>query len=415
MIPLAIPIAVAAGSAVAGGFGMKAAMKNSGANKTLDDAMARVMALESPTEDDLKYELDKLVSQGEITPEVAKSYLMDKTAYSDISVDPTVRAAQTDALKSLQDISKEGGLTAIDRSKIDEIISRTGQEERGAREAIVQNQRAMGRGGSGLELAAMLENQQGAATRASQQGTDVAALAQQRALEALTQGANLGGQMEERQFGEASKVAEAKDALTKFNLQNLQSTEEQNVARRQAAATANLSEKQRIADTNVDLTNKGREIGATARQTAFENELAKNKAANELVTAKATAQEEAQKRKAGFVGNLVGAGGSVVGGAMSKLSDETKKDVSPKAPDLDAFMESLTPALYKYKDPTAAGAQDGEEVGVMAQDVEKSPVGRTMVKNTSGGKMLDMQKGFGVILAALAALHDKIDGDTAAA
>jgi hypothetical protein len=408
-IPLAIPIAIAAASTVGGLIGGQKALQGNKTNKIIDDAVAGISGIKEPTQQDLTYALDKLVSQGEITPEEAKTYLMEKTAYSDISTDPRLRAAQMDALSSLQDISKEGGLTATDRAKLNEVKSQVGQEERGAREAIIQRAQSQGRGGSGLEQAALLESQQGAATREAASGDAIAAAAQQRALESLAQAGTLGGQIESQDFAEKSTVAQAKDALTKFNLENLQSEEEKNVQRRQAAQEANLAERQRIADTNVGLTNEQRKIKADANQTIFTNSLDKQKAITDLEKTKAQAASDAAKAKAGLWGNVIGAGGSVAGGLVSKLSDEDEKDISAEEPDLDAFMESLKPMIYKYKHPEAPGAAPGVEVGVMAQDVEKTPVGRTMVKETPGGKMLDGEKGFGVILAALAALNEKID------
>ena len=327
----------------------------------------------------------------------------------DVSTDPRLKAAQMGALSSLQDISSSGGLTTMDKAKIEAVTSRFGQEARGAREAILQRQAEMGRTGSGMELAAQLQNQQDSATRASQEGLDIAALAEQRALDAISQGGELSGQIRGQEFGEKSAIAEAKDAMDKFNLEHLRSNEEANVGRRSAADAANLSERQRVADTNVEIAGQNRKSIVDARQTAFENEMTKRKAIADALAAKAQQQIERQKQKSAFAGNLMGAAGTVGAGMLSK-SDEKSKNIEPNAPDMDAFMESIKPLAFKYKDGDAPGENEEENVGVIAQDVEKSKVGKTMVKNTSSGKMLDMQKGFGVILAALASLHDKYEG-----
>ena len=380
---------------------------DSGASAELQQAMDEINSLKSPSVQDLTYNLDRLVSQGALTPDQARAILMEKTAYSDIAVDPTLKNAQMEALNQLKEISDAGGLTIQDRAKLEEVVSRIGQEERGAREAIVQNQQAMGRGGTGMELAAKLIGQQGAATRASQTGTDIAALAEQRALEAIQQGGALAGNIRGQEFGEQAQIAEAKDALQRFNLENLRGVESQNVAARNAAKERNLSEAQRLADANVAAANKEREIRANAAQTQYENEMAKKSALAGLHQSKAQDIRERQKQKSGFTSGLIGAGGQI--GATSLLaSDERNKDIKGEEPDLDAFMESLNPKAFTYK-KSGANAPAGENVGVIAQDVESTPVGRTMVKNTPDGKMLDMQKGFGVILAALAALHDKLE------
>lgn len=400
------PLAVAAVSGMMsskmGGTG------DGGAGSTMSEAVSMLKNLRAPTAEELTYKLEGLVQQGVITPEQARTFLMDRTAYEDVSVDPRLRAAQMDALSSLQEIGDAGGLTATDRAKIEAMSSRVGQEARGAREAILQHQAERGRSGSGFELAAQLQNAQDAATRASQEGTDIAALAEQRALEAITQGGTLAGQMRGQEFGEQAQVAEAQDALQRFNLEHLRGTDAANVDRRNAANAANLAETQRISDANATIKGENRAIAANARQTAYENDLDRRRAVSDALAARAQQQTERQKQKATAAGSMMGAGATVAAGMLSK-SDERSKDVAGDTPDMDAFMEALKPLAFTYKDPASPGAAEGENVGVVAQDVEKTPVGRTMVKNTPDGKMLDIQKGFGVILAALAALHDKIE------
>lgn len=45
----------------------------------------------------------------------------------------------------------------------------------------------------------------------------------------------------------------------------------------------------------------------------------------------------------------------------------------------------------------------------MAQDAEKTAVGKTFVMDTPDGKMLDMKGGFGALLASVAHLNEKIE------
>jgi len=83
-----------------------------------------------------------------------------------------------------------------------------------------------------------------------------------------------------------------------------------------------------------------------------------------------------------------------------------KTDIKPKSP--SSFLDHLQSYEYKYKKPDMPGAGHGNFVSVMAQDLEKAgPVGRSMVQNTPEGKMVDYGKGFGVMLAAMADLHER--------
>lgn len=92
--------------------------------------------------------------------------------------------------------------------------------------------------------------------------------------------------------------------------------------------------------------------------------------------------------------------------ARAALSDKDKKKKVSKEKD---FLNKLNAYSFEYKDPEAPGAQPGRQVGIMAQDAEKSEMGKSFVMDTPSGKMLDMQKGFGAILAAQANLNKRLD------
>lgn len=92
---------------------------------------------------------------------------------------------------------------------------------------------------------------------------------------------------------------------------------------------------------------------------------------------------------------------------LAVYSDEKLKTDEGKSKNiLTDFLDSLEPVHYRYKDPQKFG--EGPRYGVIAQDVEKTPVGQTFVRNTPEGKMLDQNVGFGVILASLANLNDRV-------
>jgi uncharacterized protein YcfJ len=105
-----------------------------------------------------------------------------------------------------------------------------------------------------------------------------------------------------------------------------------------------------------------------------------------------------------------GALGSAVGqGAGEAMSDKRlKKHVETAKSDVKKFLDSVGAKKYEYKDPKAPGAAKGERVGVMAQDLEKSEMGKALVRNTPQGKMVDTVQGFGALLAAQAEMHNRL-------
>lgn len=382
---------------------------NGGAGDTLDQITQDMQGLNPPTAQELSYRIGNLVQQGTLDPQQAQAFLVKQSAYSGIQDDPATRDAQMEAISKLGDISESGQLSQTDRAKLAQITAANEAQERGDRGAIQQHEAEIGRSGSGMEYADMLANEQGAAGRASQAGTDVGAQAEQEALQAMTQGASLGGQVRGQDFGQAAEKAAAADSIAKFNAQNLQSTNAANTTTNNAAAAANLAEKQKVADTNVQTAGQNQQIAANATEQSYQDQLAKKKAIADALTAKANLQQQAAAQKAAFTGSVIGAAGTVGAGAAMK-SDERAKNIEGKEPDLDSFMESLRPIAFDYKSGgTGEGEEPGRHIGVRAQDVEKTPEGKTMVKNTPHGKMLDMAKAFGLILGSLAELKDEID------
>lgn len=88
------------------------------------------------------------------------------------------------------------------------------------------------------------------------------------------------------------------------------------------------------------------------------------------------------------------------------MSDKNqKKDIKP----IKSFLDNLKAYKYEYKNPDIKGAGKGEHISVMAQDLEKSDIGKTMVKNTPQGKMVNYGKGYAVILAAQADLNKRLN------
>lgn len=355
--------------------------------------------VELPTYEDLQAELTKLVNSGEMTPAQAHAVLQGQSEFSGITLDPKLKQAQMEALAQLQDIGQNKGLTDMDRAQLAQIQSDEANQARGAREAILQNAAQRGIGGSGLELMAQMKNAQDAATRQSARDTQVAGLAQQRALQAIQQAGQLGGQIGSQDFEQQAKIAAAKDAINQFNTANQNQFNLANTAAQNQAQQFNLQKQFETNKANTDIANQQALGNAAARQQVAQNQL--NKAggiagAQNAVTQANVAQGQANM---GFFGSALGAGATAASG---KSDINAKKDIEHF--DAGAFLDSITPTKYRYKNPERDG--EGKQVGVMAQDVEKEVP--QMVIDTPEGKLLDYNKAGGPIFASLADLHDRL-------
>ena len=88
------------------------------------------------------------------------------------------------------------------------------------------------------------------------------------------------------------------------------------------------------------------------------------------------------------------------------LLSSAKTNISPGSNEVESFLDALNSYKYEYKDPNGSD-EDGEFVGIMAQDLEKTPMGASFVKDTPNGKMVDYGHGLAAILASQANIHDR--------
>lgn len=351
-----------------------------------------------PDIEKMKLQLEELVSQGEISPEEAAVILQETNAFENVSTDPRLRESQLKALSGVEEIVNGQGLTAADRANINKVQSENARAERGSREAILQNAQQRGVGGSGLEIAAQLQNSQESAQRNADAGLEISKQAQQRALEALNQQASMSGNLRSQDYNEQAQKAQAQNTINQFNAANRNAASMANTQARNTAQATNLQNKQNIANANTAQRNAAQQYNKQLEQKGFENNLALTAGKTGAMNYLADQKNKEREQDANMFGNLIETG------AKLYASDErVKKDVEPF--DASSFLDKITGYKYSYKNPKKHG--EGEQIGVMAQDVEKV-LPQAVVKNEEGTKMLDSAKIAGPALAALANLNERM-------
>lgn len=327
--------AIIGGLATLGGGIIGAAEQSSARGQAYDLIQQTIREYEAigiPSVEAQKLALEEYRQQGMLTPELEESVLRGPSAMEGVRGDDEGIAAQRAALRKLKELGESGGRTLEDESNLRKNLDSAAQFERGQREAILQNARERGVGGSGTELAAQLMAAQGSANRAASAGLDASASAEKRALESIKMGADLGGALDTRMFGQNADRAQAKDAVDAWNAENRAETQRRNIAARNAAQASNLGTAQEIANANVDTRNKQQQFNKGLEQTAFENKL-------NLTGAKANARGgQAQNVVQGGAANAgIAYGiGSGVGKIASAYADQ-QYDSDQRAKDREAY------------------------------------------------------------------------------
>lgn len=253
-------------------------------------------------------------------------------------------------------------------------------------------EQAMARG----QLVGALENLRGADIGVA--GQDLTAALAARG-QNITQEQARTGQLADLLQGTRAADLSAATANQQSQLANrAQNIQETTAARGQLADVLQAG---RGTDVNIASQNQQSQIATRGQNITQEQNQAGNVLqanANQAAAAGAKLQADiAGKQQAG---NLLSTGAGIA--AMSDR--RAKEDIKP-APTgaFREFLGAVDPSRYRYK------GRPEPKVGVMAQDLERSEVGDTIVRDTPDGKVIDIPSATGALIAALADVHRRVN------
>jgi hypothetical protein len=273
-MPWIAPVAAAGAGVISGMVGASAAKEGRDeATRAFEASVRDYEAIGIPSVEAQQIVMEEYKSAGMWTPELEEAVVLGQSEMGNVSTDPRLKEAEMRALSKLEETGTAGGMTLSNRANYEKTMGDINAEERGSREAILQNAQEQGGYGSGTSLAAQLMNQQNASARAQQAGLTMAGDAEERALEAIIGAGNLGSKMRGEDFDEQSKVAAAKDEIARWNAANSQDVRQRNAGNVNQAARENISNNQNLMNSNVDQRNKQQIYNKELLQTNFNNKM----------------------------------------------------------------------------------------------------------------------------------------------
>jgi hypothetical protein len=315
------------GTAIGGAVGLIGGLMGGGDDAAEQEAKMRgkaaalLEAVDVPDVDKQRIYLQMLENSGDLHPEMlAKPNEQQDSRLSNFSTDQRLINNQMGALDKLQNLSNTG-MTEADLAAQRGMDRDVDSKSQSAQNAILSSMAERGVGGSGNELAARLAASQGADTRRAAGYDALSQQARARSLEALMSGADLSGKVRSQDLGEQNTIANAEDAINRFNTQNSNAANQANVAAMNAAQERNLNNKQRVNEFNIGQNTKQTMNNADLYQAKFQNDMNKASAhANMLVGNAAAAGQAAQNSAQGKkdmwsnIGGLIGTGVTAFGG-----------------------------------------------------------------------------------------------------
>lgn len=289
-----------------------------GKNHAAEDAMKRAEAyftgIQTPTIQEMTLpELQKYVEAGIMTPAEAQAYLQQRNAYQDMNVPQTGTSAQIQALNKLSEVADAGAEgTPMEQAARANAISAMNTAVGGQRGAIEQAMAARGTPMSLIQAALANQTVGQDAQQAHLDAVNAHAAAYQNALNAMSQGGALGGQLQGQQNSQANQIAAAQNAMQQFNAQNQQQNSQFNAGNRQAANAMNAQNKQNVSNNNVGVANARTQYNAGLPQQNFSNQMAKAQGEAGAAQNIGNLYQQQGQQNAGIMSGLINLGTSFI-------------------------------------------------------------------------------------------------------
>lgn len=244
------------GSVATGAIASAAASGNrQAAQQAATDAYNTLIQQGLPPDQSKALVYQQFQQSGNFTPEMQQDIEYGVSQAGQVKGNAQLQQVQQQALQQLQ-ARGQVGLTAQDRAALAEAQSQAAQQTQGATQAILQAAQARGQGGAGATLAAQLIAAQQGGNRASQNALNIGGLASQNALNAILQGGQMAGQIENQQFGEKMQAANANDQFSRLNTQAQIARNQANTQQQNQAQLYNLQQKQQLQNMNTSQANQ---------------------------------------------------------------------------------------------------------------------------------------------------------------
>ncbi len=162
-----------------------------------------------------------------------------------------------------------------------------------------------------------------------------AASGESRALQALASSGNMASTLNNQDYNQAAKAAEAQDAINRFNTENSQKVANSNVTGANNAQAANLANNQSVSNSNAGIQNQQTLHNAGLIQQQFANEATKAGGSANAETGVAT---QSNQNAANAAGQWAGIGKAITSG-VGAIANYNQKQNNNSADETDSEEE----------------------------------------------------------------------------
>lgn len=354
--------------------------KTDQASGDLEQALQAIQNVQTPTQQEMEYQVQQLVAAGKLTPQQAQTFLQSPNALASENIDQTGTQAQDSAISGLLSAADQGGLNPEEQAQMTQIEQQLGSQEKGANDAVVQNQAARGALTGGETLAAQMQNNQNATVNANQNASNTAGTAYQNMLNELTSAGSLGSGLQGQENAQANTVASATNAINQFNAAQQQGEENLNVGAENNAQAANLANSQAIENQNTANNNAYSQYQAQLPQEVEQDQLQKAEGESGVNEQQANQATNQGNQLLTLESGVASAGSKALSNAFSGAGGTTSTGedtaLSSGSENADSAGSTLLPpalSLIQGTPAAVAGFDEGGEVPGQAEESGDSP------------------------------------------
>ena len=213
-------------------------------------------AVASPSYDLTKLQPEKLAVVGQLVPQL-QPVIKEAASQTLSNQTPDQVAGRNAQLQALQKFAQvgAGGFDPAYQQKVQQAAQAAQTEAQGRQGALMDSFNRRGVGGSGLELAANMAGNAQTMNNLAAQNQSAAATSYQNQLQALSQGAGIGNNLQSQDTSMQAQNAAIINAFNQRMAANAQNVAGQNAAASNTANASNLANAQNVANTNVNNAN----------------------------------------------------------------------------------------------------------------------------------------------------------------
>lgn len=324
-------VAAAAGPVVGGLIGgMSASKGRREQQKMIKRAIAELQAVGLPPNLSREIIFKEFERVGILTPQLEEDIQVSASEVANLTEDPLLRINQLQALDMMKQRAKTG-FGPQEMAAQAQITTNAARNAEAKRQQVISDAARKGMDRSGAGLVAQLLAAQSGDELVSSEGDRLMSMMADRIRQGASDLASTSSQVRSQDFQAELARRQAADERNRFIAQNSIARQRSNVDRLNQAQLANLSEQQRVADTNTQMANAERLRQVQAQRDYWQDRFSYGSAmANARLGAASSAGAQAQAQANMFqgIGNAIGTG---LGGIASYQQNQAALDAYKKA------------------------------------------------------------------------------------